>query len=108
MVKAASDLHLRLAPEILSMVRRAETEGEPILRPLEYNDPHRGYAHVMDEFMLGEDILVAPVIVKGQFEKDVIFPAGVWQDEDGNTYAGNATHTVKTPLGKLAWFRRVK
>ena len=107
MVKAASDLHLRMAPEILSMVRRAETEGEPILRSLEYNDPHKGYAHITDEFMLGEDILVAPVLKKGQFEKNIVFPAGRWQDEEGNTYEGGAAHTVPTPLGRLAWFRKI-
>ena len=108
MVKAASDLHSRMAPELLAMVRRAEIEGEPILRSLEYNDPHKGYAHIMDEFMLGEDILVAPVLVKEQYEKDVVFPAGMWRDEEGNVYEGGATHRVKTPLGKLAFWRRVK
>lgn len=108
MVKAASDLHLRLSEEILAMVRTAECEGEPILRSLEYNDPHRGYAQITDEFMLGKDILVAPVLKKGQLEKEIVFPSGRWQDEDGRIYEGGLTHPVPTPLGKLAWFRRVK
>lgn len=108
MVKAAADLHRRMAGEILALVREAEVRGEPIVRSLEYNDPHKGYEHIMDEFMLGEDILVAPVLEKGQFEKDIVFPAGRWQDEDGNVYEGNATHRVPTPLGHLVWFRRVK
>jgi alpha-glucosidase len=59
MVKAAADLHRRMAGEILALVRDAEVRGEPIVRSLEYNDPHKGYEHIMDEFMLGEDILVA-------------------------------------------------
>ena len=108
MVKAAADLHRRMAGEILALVRDAEVRGEPIVRSLEYNDPHKGYEHIMDEFMLGEDILVAPVLEKGQFEKDIVFPKGRWQGEDGKTYEGNATHRVPTPLGRLTWFRRVK
>lgn len=108
MVKAAAALHLRMADEILAMVRRTEVEGEPILRCLEYNDPHCGYEHITDEFMLGEDILVAPILKKGAFEKDIIFPQGTWIDEDGNTYAGGKTHRVKTPIDRLAWYRRVR
>lgn len=42
---------------------------------------------------------------KGTRRKELIFPAGEWEDEDGNRYAGGR-HTVETPLEKLAWFRR--
>ena len=106
LVLRAAQLHKRLAPELLALIRKAETEGEPVLRSLEYNDPHKGYERIVDEFMLGDDILVAPVITKGTFEKDIVFPAGTWYDEDGNVYEGGMTHRVPTPLGKLAWFRR--
>ncbi len=108
LVKAAADLHRRLADEILSLVREAETEGEPILRSLEYNDPGHGYEYVNDEFMLGNDILVAPIVTKGTFRKEIIFPSGTWRDEEGNLYEGGKTHTVETPIEKLPWFRRVK
>ena len=107
MVKEAAALHLRMADEILAMVRRAEVEGEPILRSLEYNDPHRGYAHITDEFMLGEDILVVPILKKGEFSKDIVFPKGTWRDEDGNTYEGGKTHRVATPIDSLTWYRRI-
>ena len=108
LVKEAAALHLRMADEILAMVRRTEVEGEPILRCLEYNDPHCGYEHITDEFMLGEDILVVPILKKGEFEKDIVFPKGTWRDEDGNTYEGGMTHRVQTPIERLAWYRRVR
>ena len=108
LVKAAADLHRRLSPEILALVRRAETEGEPIMRSLEYCDPGHGYEYIADEFMLGDDILVAPIVTKGTFRKEIVFPSGTWRDEDGNLYEGGKTHTVDTPIEKLPWFRRVK
>lgn len=46
-------------------------------RNLEYNDPHQGYLFIVDEFMVGEDILVAPMMTKGTRECKVPFPAGV-------------------------------
>ena len=103
----AAQLHQRLAPEILALVRQAEQTGEPILRALEYNDPHQGYACVTDEFMLGENILAAPVVTKGARERRVYFPAGQWEDEEGRRYAGHTAPVLPAPLEKLLWFRKI-
>lgn len=102
----AARLHKRMSDEIIRLVEEAEKTGEPILRSLEYNDPHKGYAAIVDQFMLGEDILVAPVVTKGTFEREVVFPAGEWMDEEGNIYAGDTRVTLPSPLNKLLWFRR--
>ena len=99
-------LHNKMSDEIISLVENAEKTGEPILRSLEYNDPHKGYSEITDEFMLGENILVCPVVTKGTTKKDIHFPKGIWQDENGNTYEGNTVASVETPLEKLLWFRR--
>ena len=105
-VQEAAQLHKRLAPEIQAMVNESEKSGEPILRCLEYNDPGKGYEKIMDEFMLGEDILVAPVITEKNYSRDVVFPAGVWVDEEGNSFEGNRTYHLDAPIEKLLWFRR--
>lgn len=102
----AAKLHKRMSDEIIRLVEEAEMTGEPILRSLEYNDPHKGYADIVDQFMLGEDILVAPVITKSTFEREVAFPAGEWVDEDGNVYEGNTRAVLPSPINKLLWFRR--
>ena len=95
-----------MANEIIALIENAEKTGEPVLRSLEYNDPNRGFATVKDEFMLGENILVCPIITKGTYEKEITFPRGIWVDSDGNKYEGNTKALVKTPLDKLTWFRR--
>lgn len=100
--------HLSISSEIISLVEMAEKTGEPILRSLEYNDPHKGYANITDQFMLGNDILVCPVVTKGTYEKDITFPYGKWQDEEGNIFDGNTVVKLPSPMEKLLWFRRVK
>lgn len=105
-VYKAYKLHLDMADEIISLVENAEKTGEPILRSLEYNDPHKGFASITDEFMLGNDILVCPIITKGTFNKDVVFPSGKWQNEEGDIFEGVVN--MPAPLNKLLWFRRVK
>ena len=106
-VKAAADLHYKMSDEIVNLVKRSEESGEPIVRCLEYNYPGQGYKYVKDEFMLGEDILVCPVVTPGTFEKEVVIPCGKWQDEDGRIFEGGKKVTVKTPLEKLFWLRRI-
>ena len=105
----AAALHQRMSGEILELVHKAEQNGEPILRALEYNAPHQGLAAVRDEFMLGDDILVAPVVTKGTRERTVLFPHGYWQDEDGIIYdmTEKQSELFQAPLSKLLWFRRV-
>lgn len=101
-------LHIKMSDEIISLVENAEKTGEPILRSLEYCDPGQGYAPIVDEFMLGWDILVCPVTKKGVFKKEITFPLGKWASEDGTVYEGRSVHLLDTPLSSLLWFRRVK
>ena len=107
-VKSAYRLHNAMSEEIIGLVANAEKTGEPILRSLEYADPHQGYATIKDQFMLGNDILVCPVATKNTFERPVTFPLGKWQDQDGNIYSGRQTVILPSPVDKLLWFRKVK
>lgn len=104
----AAKLHDEMADEIIKLVEQAEQTGEPIIRCLEYNDPHNGYKDIDDEYMLGDDILVAPVITKGTVKRDVTFPNGRWIDADGNEYDGRRVYTLDAPLEKLLWFRKIR
>jgi alpha-glucosidase (family GH31 glycosyl hydrolase) len=106
-VVEAAKLHQDLADDILALVHESEKTGEPIMRTLEYNDPHKGYAGIVDQFMLGENLLVAPVVTKGTFERKVVFPAGRWQDAEGNVYEGDTAPVLAAPLNKLLWFRKI-
>ena len=96
----------KFAPRIAALAKKTGETGEPILRNLEYNYPGKGYAHVIDEFMMGEDLLVAPVLKKGEASRAVVLPPGMWLADDGATFNGPCTIIVQTPLSRLPHFVR--
>ncbi|TDC76802.1 glycoside hydrolase family 31 protein [Streptomyces hainanensis] len=104
--RAAALLHERLGPEILALAQHAARTGEPIVRPLEFDHPGHGYATVTDQFLLGPDILVAPVLDKGATTRTVTIPPGHWRADDGQEYEGPRVAKVDAPLARLPWFRR--
>ena len=104
-VADAVALRQRLLPEILGLVEHAARSGEPILRPLAYH--HAGYEQVHDEFLLGEDLLCAPVLEAGATTRRVTFPPGRWSDEDGTVVAGPTELDLPVDLTSIPWWRRV-
>ena len=101
---AAAALHHRFAATIVALARQAAVSCEPIVRYMEYQFPHQGLADVTDQFMLGEDILVAPVLRKGDTGRRVRLPAGSWRYCDGTVFAGGQTVQVAAPLDVLPYF----
>lgn len=105
--REAAKLHEKLGPEIMALAKRSAATGEPIVRSLEYQYPNRGYNAITDQFLLGEEILVAPVLQKGATSRTVVFPPGTWRGDDGKVVQGPAEQTVNAPLMRLPWWRRV-
>ncbi len=106
LVHQAAMIHRDYSDVIMRLVRESEKTGEPVVRNLEYNDPHQGFAGITDEFMLGRDILVAPVVTKGTARRTVTFPEGVWLDEYGNEYPGREVFEIDAPIERLPRFTR--
>jgi alpha-glucosidase (family GH31 glycosyl hydrolase) len=79
--REASRLHVRFAPLIIELARQAPRTGEPILAPLWYHAPKDPATFdITDQFMIGPDLLVAPVLQKGATARDLYLPAGKWRD----------------------------
>ncbi|XP_046966921.1 myogenesis-regulating glycosidase-like [Vanessa cardui] len=90
------DLHAQYAPEIIKALQRAVSDGAPVNAPLWWVAPDDATAlAVWDEYLLGENILVAPVIVEGATSRDIYLPAGKWLDQ------GNPKNIVQGPT----WLR---
>ena len=92
-------------PYIERLYRQAAEEGEPIVAPMEYWFPHQGFTGVKDQFMLGDRILVAPMLVSGS-ERTVVLPAGTWKADDGTLLEGGS-YVISVPLDRLPYFERV-
>ncbi len=105
---AYSRLHIRARPLILKLWRRAVRTGIPIARPLWLHHPRdRRAARQDQEWLLGPDVLVAPVVVEGARSRSVYFPRGCWRRAGrGRRYRGGRAATVSAPLGSLPYFFR--
>jgi alpha-glucosidase len=91
-------------PYLMALAHESARTGEPIVRSLEYAFPHRGYETVRDEFMLGDRVLVAPVLIHGATRRSVQIPPGRWRAWNGNRVSGPRTIEVAAPLGVLPYF----
>ncbi len=108
--KAAIELRYQLMPYLWSLFERAHREHKAIICPTFYVFPkdERCYDDC-DDFMLGDDLLVAPVVSEGQTERSVYLPAcaGGWVDfYSRQPYAGGQVVTVDAALSKLPLFER--
>jgi alpha-glucosidase len=73
---------------------------------MEYVFPNAGYANINDQFMLGNDVLIAPMVNKGT-GRTVVLPAGKWRGDDRKVYKGPAKITINVPLDRLPYFEKV-
>jgi len=100
-------LHTEQGASILGLARASARTGEPIVRSLEYAWPHRGYVDVLDQFLLGPDILVAPVVEKGARRRRLLVPPGRWRGDDGTVVSGPTSVEIDAALDRLPWYRRI-
>ncbi|MBD0777567.1 glycoside hydrolase [Maribacter sp. ANRC-HE7] len=107
-VKKAVEIRSKYVPLIMEFAEQSAISGEPIVRSMEYVFPHQGYELVKNQFMLGDDILVAPVLEKGAQNRKVILPKGKWIDELGVVYRGGKSVDIKVSLERLPYFKRLK
>ncbi|CAG5058965.1 unnamed protein product [Parnassius apollo] len=100
-----------ITPLLLKYKREALEEGLPLIRPLWLVSGGEGGGEaggVRDEFALGDELVVAPVLHAGHSARDVYLPAGLWQDGiDGSLRKGSRwMHDYKVPVDRVAYFLR--
>lgn len=103
--KDMADLHFKMGSEILEMAKECAASGEPMVRNLEYEFPGKGYESIKDQFLLGSEILVAPVVNKGEISREVTFPEGKWKGDDESIVTGPIKLKIDVPLERLPWYR---
>ncbi|WAR11778.1 MYORG-like protein [Mya arenaria] len=105
------DVHKNVvAPHVIKAAREYESTGAPVIRPLWWSDPiDPGLQTVDDQFTVGDDLLVAPVLSLGQTHRDVLLPHGRWRDElSGKEVEGKTMlQGVHVPLGQIATYTRI-
>ncbi len=107
--RASIELRYRFLPYLYSLFYQHERTGQPVMRPLWYEFPDdRSTYLVSDEYMVGGDVLVAPVVKEGMRNRDVYLPAGAaWINWwTGERLDGGKQHRVDAPLDRLPLFVR--
>ncbi|MBK7132007.1 MAG: glycoside hydrolase [Bacteroidales bacterium] len=107
-VKTAVKIREKYIAYILELAKKASETGEPIVKPLEYNYPGKGYATITDQFLLGDKLLVAPVLIKGATSRKIIIPEGKWKSFDGTEIKGPKTIEVPVKLNDLPYYEKIK
>ncbi|CAG9765483.1 unnamed protein product [Ceutorhynchus assimilis] len=103
------DLHTEYAPKIVEAMKKNVLDGSPVNPPVWWSDPSDVTAlAIADEYLLGDDVLVAPVIVQGATSRDVYLPKGEWKDgNNGAVYSGPTTLiNYYAPIDVLPYFVR--
>ncbi|EPB8147002.1 glycoside hydrolase family 31 protein [Clostridium perfringens] len=77
--KKSIELRYELIPYIYDLYYISHKEGLPIFRPMimEY-EKDMNLLNMREQFMLGENMLVAPVLYEGERSKTVYLPKGIW------------------------------
>lgn len=94
-------VHDALAPEIMELAEEAQQSSAPILRHVMLVFPEdEATWNINDQFMLGGELLVAPVVRQGATSRSVYLPQGEWYHLwTGERFDGGQTIEVDAPIG---------
>ncbi|MGW1603266.1 glycoside hydrolase family 31 protein [Streptomyces eurythermus] len=98
----------RLLPYFVTLAHLARRTGAPYARPLWWGAPEdRALRDCEDAFLLGDGLLVAPVLEPGAGRRAVRLPRGRWYDTaTEEAYEGPARVVVDAPLSRVPVFAR--
>ncbi|MCE4027175.1 MULTISPECIES: TIM-barrel domain-containing protein [unclassified Microbacterium] len=97
------DVRETLRPYLHRVMEEARDTGLPAMRALflQYPEEERAW-EVEDQFLLGSDVLVAPLTERGAETREVFVPAGEWIPlQSGTVICGPVTTKIAVPLDGL-------
>jgi hypothetical protein len=109
LVAKAISIRRKLEDHLISLAEEAAENLTPICRPLWMIAPEEEDTYqIQDQFALGNDIIVAPVVRRGARRRDVYLTRGKWRDlVDGKLIEGGRwIKDVSSPLDHLPVYVR--
>ena len=100
-------LREKMRPYVKTTMRKTAETGIPPMRPLWFDYPSDDSAwDIEDEYMFGDQLLIAPVMEPGLRKRSVYLPrSSAWKNHfDQEIYEGGQTVTVDTPLSVIPCF----
>jgi alpha-glucosidase len=101
-------IRYRLLPYFDRLFVEHRETGAPLMRPMAWHYPSDASARELDDqFMLGQDLLIAPILHRGKSRRTVYFPKGDWVRYDNNArIVGGRFCEVEIELGRPPLFVR--
>ena len=99
----------RLRPYIRDLMKNSHETGDPVIRPMFYEFPNdEKCAKLVDQYMFGADLLVAPIMTAGATSREVYLPCGAsWKCcNTGQEHSGGQTITADAPIDIIPLFTR--
>lgn len=103
------DIREKLRPYTKQVMEEAHKTGAPVMRTLFYEFPSDSKCwEIIDEYMYGPDILVAPVLETGARKRKVYLPLGhTWlESRTGLEYNGGEEVMVEAPIDYMPTFTK--
>ncbi len=103
-----AELHERLRPYLVAQAHSASVTGMPVLRAMLLEFPHDLECWSLGhQYMLGDALLVAPVIEQGAVERTLYLPKGDWRSFwTDATVRGPGWITIEAPIDQIPVFIR--
>ena len=93
-------------PQLYSLFHQASKQGIPVFRPLlmEYPNDEKTY-NLNDQFMIGDNVIVAPILTPSTTDRAVYLPIGEWVEfSSGKIYQGEKVHLIHAELEEMPIF----
>lgn len=99
-------MHVALKEYLMQCVSEADRTGTPVMRPVFYHYDEEWAYREKTEYLLGRDILVAPVYKEGEVKRECYLPKDTWVHLfSGKEYSGVKVE-VAAPIGEPPVFIR--
>lgn len=100
------NLRKKMMSYIYEEAQYSRDNGIPLMQVLfvKYSGDEKTY-NIDDEFMFGRNLLIAPIINEGEFQRDIYLPEGNWFDyQNQKTIEGGKTITRKYEIDEIGVF----
>ena len=104
------ELHNQFVPLFAELAENAKQTGHPIIRPMWWIAPADNRTYTIDsQFLIGDDVIVAPIVEPKQTARSIYLPEGQWSDQlRGVNLTGPVQlNDYKIQLDEIAHFTRL-
>ncbi|MEC5422948.1 glycoside hydrolase family 31 protein [Virgibacillus sp. C22-A2] len=105
-MKKYIQMRYKWMPQLYSLFYQASKQGLSVMRPLllEYPEDVKTY-NMNDQFMIGDNVLMAPILAPSVVDRAVYLPQGDWVEyETGEVFEGEKTHLIHAELEDMPIF----